>query len=116
MNVVARTTLPAAALAATIERLVREVDPGVPVVRLRAMDSVFSESIQRPTLVAELLAGFAVMALLLAAVGTSGVLSYMVTERRREIGVPMALGASRLDPIVVLRADQGIVYWRGGDS
>ncbi len=107
MNVVARTTLPPAALSGTIERLVREVDPGVPVARLRDMDSVFSDSIQRPTLLAELLAGFAILALLLAAVGTYGVLSYMVTERRREIGIRMALGVAR-SAVLVLVMKEGL--------
>jgi hypothetical protein len=56
MNVVMRTTLPPAALSRTIERMVREVDAAVPVVRLRNMDSVFAESIRRPRLLAQLLA------------------------------------------------------------
>jgi putative ABC transport system permease protein len=107
MNVALRTSLPSAALSQTLEAAVWEKDPAVPIVRLRDMDAVFAESIRRPRLLAQLISAFAGLALLLAAVGTYGVLSYMVTERRREIGIRMALGAARLS-VIGLVMKQGL--------
>jgi predicted permease len=108
MHIVLRTNLPASALTQTLERVVRAVNPSVPIVGLREMDAVFDESIGRSRLLAQLLGAFAGLALLLAVLGTYGVLAFMVAERRREIGIRVAIGATR-GSIVALVTKQGLV-------
>jgi ABC-type antimicrobial peptide transport system permease subunit len=95
MHVVVRTTAPFEETAPFIGDVVREIDPTVPIVRLREMDDVLQESIRRPRLLSHVINMFAALALLIAVIGTYGLLSYTVTNRQREIGIRLALGASR---------------------
>ena len=112
-NLVLRTTRPIDALAPAIASVVRSMDAGLPVIQLRTMDGVFADSVSRQRFLSQLLAIFAGVALLLAAIGTYGVLSYLVTERRREIGIRVALGASS-SGIVRLVLRQGLGLTVGG--
>jgi predicted lysophospholipase L1 biosynthesis ABC-type transport system permease subunit len=86
-----------ARLLAAIREQVRALDPSVPLGEVRTMDRVLAESADPPRFVMLVMSAFAALALLLAAVGIHGVLSFVVNRRRREIGIRMALGARPRD-------------------
>ncbi len=113
MTLIVRTDGDPAALAPMIREAVRQLDKNQPLVDVASMESLLSISMARARFSTVVLGVFAGLALLLAVIGTYGVISYGVTDRTHEIGLRVALGAAQADILrMVLR--QGLVLALSG--
>ncbi|MBA3884073.1 MAG: ABC transporter permease, partial [Chthoniobacterales bacterium] len=97
MALVVRTSGDATRFGTTVAKEIRALDPEQPVADVRTMKQVISKSIARPRFNTVLLSIFAGVALVLASVGLYGVMNYSATQRTHEVGIRMALGATRAD-------------------
>jgi predicted permease len=110
MSLAIKTSLETRTIANSVQREVTAVDREQPVWAIRTMNELMATSVMRRQLIMSLLTLFAGIALALAAVGIYGVISYWVTQRSHEIGIRVAIGASRLDVLkMVLGQSMSVV-------
>jgi putative ABC transport system permease protein len=99
MTVVAQTEIAPEQLTVALRNAVQELDKDQPIYHVRTLEGAIAESVSRPQLYLLLLGSFAVLALVMAALGLYGVMSYAVTQRTHEIGIRMAFGAQPRDTL-----------------
>lgn len=108
-----RTFIQPAGLAESIRRVALELDPKLQIIGLRKMNDVVDSALTQERFVAQLAGFFSLFALLLAAIGLYGVMSYTVSHRISEIGIRMALGAQAVDVIKLVMRETALLVGIG---
>jgi len=107
LYITVRSSEKSSAAVAAVRRELQQLDPTLPISQVRTLDEIVSAAQSRPRFLTVLLTSFSSLALLLAATGIYGVISYSVSRRTREFGLRMAVGAQRSD-VVELVLKRGI--------